>query len=83
MKHRVLEENKVLILNGLGKHLFSGYGRGTQTTFAEKHCLPTWAHELTENRRSLASLPPFCICLCSNHSLYSHFATTLDSNKDK
>jgi hypothetical protein len=50
--------------------------RGTQTAFAEKLWLHTWAHELTKTRRSLASLPPFCIGLCSNQfslqSLYNH-----------
>jgi hypothetical protein len=33
--------------------------RVTQITFAEKHWLFSWAHELTKNRTSLASLLPF------------------------
>jgi hypothetical protein len=39
--------------------------RGAQTVFAEKYWLFTWVHGLTKNKKSLASLPPFCICLCS------------------
>jgi hypothetical protein len=49
--------------------------RGIQTAFAEKHWLLTWVHKLTKNR-SLASLSPFCVCLCfkpfSLQSLCNH-----------
>jgi hypothetical protein len=35
------------------------------TLFCWKALIPSWAHELTKNRRNLTSLLPFCICLCS------------------
>jgi hypothetical protein len=36
-----------------------------------------WAHKLTKNRRHEASLPPFCICLCSKPFFF--FTVTLQS----
>jgi hypothetical protein len=42
--------------------ILSGFVRGAQTAFAEKHWLFTWAHKLTKNRRSLASRSLFCSC---------------------
>jgi hypothetical protein len=49
---------------------------GTQITFAEKYWLLIWAQGWTKNRRGLAFLPLFCVCLCSRsfilQSLCSH-----------
>jgi hypothetical protein len=44
-----------------------------------------WGPKLTKSRRSLASLPPFCVCLCSEpsslQSLYKHLGFQKGQNR--
>jgi hypothetical protein len=51
--------------------------------FCWKALTPSWVHELIKNRRSLASLPPFCICLCSKPFSLQSFCNHLGFTKDR